>query len=175
MARNELTQYLPATKAIKFNGLPCNHLDDLWNVLHQSYNSAQNCPIDPHILDEIPSCWWMEWPPFSITELKDAVNKCSSLSILGPDHILWTYLKEILNNNKCCSNIVNTYINFSYWLTHFKKLMSIIIPKPNKPSYDTSKAFHPIILLNTLGKLIEKAIRSRLQIYTIVSNFIHPS
>jgi len=54
--------------------------------------------------------------------------------------------------------------------------MSIIIPKPNKPSYyDTPKAFHPIILLNTLGKLIEKAISSRLQIHTIASNFIHPS
>ena len=71
---------------------------------------------------------------------------------------------------------MNIYINFSYWLTHFKKLMSIIIPKPNKPSYyDTPKAFHPIILLNTLGKLIEKAISSRLQIHTIASNFIHPS
>jgi len=52
--------------------------------------------------------------------------------------------------------------------------MSIIIPKSYKPSYDTPKAFYPIVLLNTLGKLIE-TISSRLQIHTIASNFIHPS
>ena len=38
---------LPATEAIKFNSFPCNHLDDLWNILHQLYNSAQNYSIDP--------------------------------------------------------------------------------------------------------------------------------
>ena len=31
---------LPAMKAIKFNGRPCNKLDNLWNTLHQLYNSA---------------------------------------------------------------------------------------------------------------------------------------
>ena len=51
----------------------------------------------------------------------------------------------------------------------------IIIPKSNKPSYDQPKAFRPIILLNTLGKLIEKVIAERLQ-FTVASNdFIHPS
>ena len=58
----------------------------------------------------------MEWSPFSYTELKDIINEYSSLSTLGPDHVLWTYLKEILNNDKYCSNIVNTYINISYLL-----------------------------------------------------------
>jgi len=33
-------QKLPVMEAIKFNGIPCNNLDDLWQVLHQSYNSA---------------------------------------------------------------------------------------------------------------------------------------
>ena len=39
----------------------------------------------------------------------------------------------------------------------------MIIPKPGKPAYDTPKAFRPIVLLNTLGKLIEKMIARRLQ------------
>ena len=51
----------------------------------------------------------------------------------------------------------------------------IIIPKPNKISYDQPKAFWPIVLLNTLGKLIEKVIAERIQ-FTVASNdFIHPS
>ena len=52
---------------------------------------------------------------------------------------------------------------------------TVVIPKPNKSSYDNPKAFHPIILLNTLGKLIEKLIAERLQFVVTSNNFIHPS
>ena len=51
----------------------------------------------------------------------------------------------------------------------------IIIPKPNKSSYNSLKSFRPIILLNTLGKLIEKVIGERLQFQVISNNFIHQS
>ena len=51
----------------------------------------------------------------------------------------------------------------------------IIIPKPNKMSYDQLKVFQPIVLLNTLEKLIKKVIAERLQ-FTVTSNdFIHLS
>jgi len=42
-------------------------------------------------------------------------------------------------------------------------------------SYDQVKLFHPIILLNTVGKLIEKVITERLQFTVVNNNFIHPS
>jgi len=45
----------------------------------------------------------------------------------------------------------------------------IVIPKPNK------KLFRPIILFNTVGKLIEKVIRERIQFNMASNNFIHPS
>jgi len=41
--------------------------------------------------------------------------------------------------------------------------------------YDNPKSFQPIVLLNTLGKLIEKVIAERLQFHTIKNDFIHPS
>jgi len=44
---------LPAMKAIKFNWYPYNELDDLWQVLYQSYNTAQNRPINIQLLDKI--------------------------------------------------------------------------------------------------------------------------
>jgi len=52
-------------------------------------------------------------------------------------------------------------------------LSSIIIPKPNKASYNFSKIFCLIVLLNTLGKLIEKVIGERLQFQSTSKNFIH--
>jgi len=51
----------------------------------------------------------------------------------------------------------------------------VIIPKPNKLSYDLPKSFRPIVLLNTLGKLIKKVIGERIQFYIAFNDFIYPS
>jgi len=53
--------------------------------------------------------------------------------------------------------------------------MTIVIPKPNKMLYNSPKSFRPIVLLNTLGKLIKKVIGDRLQFYVISNNFIYQS
>ena len=62
-----------------------------------------------------------------------------------------------------------------HWPRHFKESTSVIIPKPNKPSYSTPKAFRPIILLNTLGKLIEKMISNRFQHHMIKFDIVDPN
>ena len=67
------------------------------------------------------------------------------------------------------------YFKLDHWPLHFKISTSIIISKLNKESYDFSKAFRPIVLLNNLGKLIKKVIGKRLQFQSILNNFIHPS
>jgi len=77
---------LPTTEAIKFNGQPCNNLDDLWYVLYHLYNSAQNRPINLHLLNEIPPSPTATWPLFSDVEVCEALNKCSNSSTPGPDH-----------------------------------------------------------------------------------------
>jgi len=88
---------------------------------------------------------------------------------------MWRHLKYILKDKSCLINIINVCIEIGYWPSYFKILITIIIPKPNKVLYDSSKAFKPIVLLNTLGKLIEKVISDRLQFHTISNNFIHQS
>ena len=51
----------------------------------------------------------------------------------------------------------------------------MIIPKLGKPAYNTHKAFRPIVLLNTLGKLIEKMVARRLQFDTIKYGILYPN
>ena len=105
-----------------------------------------------------------------------AINKYNDLSALGPDKISWKLLKCITKDKSCLIsiiNIANVYINLEHWPSHFKRLTSIIILKLNKSSYDFLKFFCLIFLLNTLGKLIEKVIRERIQFYSISNNFIH--
>ena len=79
-----------------------------------------------------------------MTEFVNTINKYSSSFTLDPDHISWSHLKALLDNDKYIANIVNianSYINFGYQSSHFKKLTSIIISKSNKTLYDNPKTF----------------------------------
>ena len=118
----------------------------------------------------------MEWNFFSKEEFKTTISKCNDSSISGLDKILWKILKQVINNDLyliLIINIVNVCINLGYWPSYFKMLILIIIPKPNKILYDSPKSFFSIVLLNTLGKLIEKIIRKRMEFYSISNNFIY--
>ena len=91
---------------------------------------------------------------------------------------MWRHLKVILKQDICLSHIINiadACINLGHWPNHFKHSSTVIIPKPNKPAYDNPKSFHPIVLLNTIGKLIEKVIAERLQFHVVKNDFIYPS
>ena len=71
--------------------------------------------------------------------------------------------------------LANACLRTGCWPKHFKESNSVIIPKPNKPSYATPKAFRPIVLLNTLGKLFEKMISNRIQFDCVKHDVFHPN
>jgi len=169
---------LPTMETIKHNDLSCLSLNSLWTALHLSFNSALDHQVDINILDEIGDKPIASWPLFSKEEFKIAISSCNNSSTPGPDNLSWNYLKSILKHNECLINIIgiaNACINLEYWPNHFKKSTTIIISKLNKLSYDSPKSFRPIVLLNTLGKLIEKVIGERIQFHIASNDFIHPS
>ena len=45
---------LSVVKAIQYKGCLCIKLEDLWNALHKSFNSAQVREVDTYFLDKIP-------------------------------------------------------------------------------------------------------------------------
>lgn len=47
--------------------------------------------------------------------------------------------------------------------SEFKLSTTVVIPKPNKPDYSVSKVYRPIVLLNCLGKLMEKTLAQQMQ------------
>jgi len=61
---------LPAIEALCFNSQPYIELDELWQALHQLFNSAQNYQINISILDELSSKLILEWNLFSKEEFK---------------------------------------------------------------------------------------------------------
>jgi len=134
--------------------------------------------VDTNVLNEIGSKTTTAWVPFSKEEFRQALIKCNNSSAPGPDKLMWRHLKTILKQDICYSHIINiadACINLGHWPNHFKCSFIVIIPKPNKPVYDHPKSFHPIVLLNTLSKLIEKVVTERLQFHVIRNDFIHPS
>ena len=104
------------------------------------------------------------------------IKKCNNSLTSGLNKLSWRYLKRIVKNMACLNNfidITNACIDIGHWPVHFKVLITIVISKPNKESYDSPKAYQPIVLLNTINKLFEKVIGKRLQFLSISNNFIY--
>ena len=90
---------------------------------------------------------------------------------------MWRYLKRVINApgvETLFVRLANACLTAGFWPAHFKDSLSIIIPKPGKASYSTPKAFRPIVLLNTLGKLIEKMVSNCIQFEGIKLDIFHP-
>ena len=118
----------------------------------------------------------MSWPLFSKAKLIDVINKYNNSLTSSLDKLSWSYLKDIIKDKEYVNKLIdiaNTYINLDYWPDHFKMSTMIIISKLNKMSYDFTKSFCPIILLNMTGKLFEKMIREWLQFLLISNNFVY--
>jgi len=141
------------------------------------FNTALYCQVNVKILNKIPKKLTSPWPLLSKKEFRITIASCKNISTPGPDK-LWSHFKIILKDDECLGiiiSITNACIELGYWPSHFKRSMTIIISKPNKISYNSPKSFRPIVLLNTVGKLIEKVIGKRLQFTMAANDFIHPS
>jgi len=165
-------------ETIKYNSLPYLEINNLWQALHSSFNTAQSYIIDESVLSEIGQFS----SSFCIHVLKEEfmsmIAKCSNESASSPDKLTWKHMKLIVKDKMCLKNIINianVCFKVGHWPSHFKFLTTIIIPKPNKLSYNSSKSFRPITLLNTLGKLIEKVISNRLQFHILSNSFTYQS
>jgi len=169
---------LPAIESIKYNNHQCLEIDNLWNVLHSTFNMALHCQVNVNILNEITDKLILSWPTFSKVEFRLALANCNNSFTPGPDKLLWSHLKTIFIDDDYLNviiSIANACIKVGYWSLYFKRSTMVVIPKPNKKSYDSLKAFKPIVLLNTVSKLIEKVIGECFQFNMASNDFIHPS
>ncbi|CAA7270890.1 unnamed protein product [Cyclocybe aegerita] len=133
---------------------------------------------DASVLDELPDEPVCEWADFSEHELLSALKGCSNSSAPGPDHVTWVHLKELLKDKHVLALFIvlaNACLRVGHWPRIFKESLSVIVPKPNKPSYAVPKAFRPIVLLITFGKLIEKMIANRIQFDAVKHDIFHPN
>ena len=152
---------VPSLKRVSFQGKPCKTEAELFSALHSIFTSASGRSPDMGRLgDTVNSIPEREWNCFSEAKLVEALTG-SNRSSPGPDHVTWTHLKSLVKTESICTlftSIANTCLFLGHWPGRFKESVTVVISKPGKPRYDTTKMFRPIVLLNTLGKLFEKMI-----------------
>ncbi|KAF8697279.1 hypothetical protein AX14_001381 [Amanita brunnescens Koide BX004] len=157
----------PKFSTILRDGHPIPDVETLFDTMHAHFStSAAAEHVSWKAINEIPQSPERSFPLISLKELWDALRPTTNSSAPGPDHVTWRHLKlalSIPDTDAALVRLFNNVCREGTWPSHFKDSCSVIIPKPNKPDYTIPKAYRPIALLNTVGKLLTKILANRLQ------------
>ena len=171
----------PPYSTIEVEGQAPKTVDELFGIMHAQFSQAAARPTSGEdirkILEALHALPERSFPPFSRQEIQDAVSLTSNSSAPGPDHVTWELLKRALQVNNAAEGLCHLFNQISSsgtWPSWFKESTCVIIPKPNKPKYNVPKAFRPISLLNTMGKLLTKIIATRMQFDCLKYDILHP-
>lgn len=108
----------------------------------------------------------------------ECLQSTSNRSAPGPDHLTWFWLKHLMKKHPdaviAILALFNACVTFGTHPPIFKASHTVIIPKPNKSDYSRAKAYRPIVLLNCIGKLLEKIIAKRMQFDGQAAGILHP-
>ena len=110
---------------------------------------------------EHPPAW--ELGPITRDEINRAIQRAPASKAPGSDKIPNTILKLLRQD---IAPLLHYFFNSSlmcgYYPTKLKESVTIALRKPGKDNYSNTKAYRPIALLNTIGKLMELIIVKRI-------------
>ena len=138
-------------------------------------------PPPPADLSDIPSTESMYPPevPFNSTislhQIRNAVNFASGKKAPGPDEIPNLILKHALPDiEHHLLKLLQASLNLGHFPSLFKSTTTAILRKPEKPDYTIAKAYRPIALENTIGKIFESVITNLLSYLTETHHLLPP-
>ena len=107
-------------------------------------------------------------------EISTALSKCSPFSAPGPDTIPYSVWKALY---RIAPDILHSLLGplrlFGHNLSRMKMANEVILDKPGKPSYDSPASFCLIVLLQTILKILERIIASRLSAIARYVGLLH--
>ena len=113
-------------------------------------------PLIPHTYYPEPSNIFRY---FTRMQIKNAAKKLNAFKAPGPDGIPNIVLKrciDILANR--LYYIFRAIFELNVYPDEWRESITVVLRKPGKPSYEEPKAYRPIALLNTLGKLFSSIV-----------------
>ncbi|KAF7136975.1 hypothetical protein CNMCM5793_006679 [Aspergillus hiratsukae] len=105
----------------------------------------------------------LPWPPITELEIERALRASKSSTAPGEDGLptlVWKYLWKFLK--QFVTGIFTASVKLAYHPKRWRRAKIVVLRKPGKPDYSNPRAYRPISLLNTLGKLLEAVIARRL-------------
>lgn len=102
-------------------------------------------------------------PPVTEQEVDDTIQEAAPLKALGPDGIINKALqlaKPLIIPH--LAQMFNQSLMLGYCPRHFRKSTTVVLRKPGKSNYTMLKAYRPIALLNTIGKIMDAIMAKRL-------------
>jgi hypothetical protein len=147
---------------VKPDGELAHQPEEKAKVLHQSFFPP---PLNADLSDiegyQYPPP--IECPDITIQEIEKAVRRAAPNKAPGADGITNGVLQltlDILLPSLC--KLFNACLHQGYCPTHFKETITVVFRKQGKDDYTQPKSYRPIALLNTLWKVLEAIIASRL-------------
>jgi hypothetical protein len=118
-----------------------------------------------------PTCTFHSFREEELTPLLKAM---ANKSAPGSSGIGWSLLKkgwEAVQDHLI--EVFNACLTLGHHLARWKEAKVVAIPKLDKLDYSLPKAHRPISLLETMSKLLEKAVAKRMQHDIVVHKLIH--
>jgi hypothetical protein len=145
------------------NALVYEH-EELASLLSERFFTEEAEPIPPHFPDDPEPHPARPFELFTEAELDVLLRQMANKSAPGTSGIGWYLLKKGWGAVK--DHLISIY-NACFILGHhpaqWREAKVVVIPKPDKPDYSLPKAHCPISLLETMSKLLEKAVVKRMQ------------
>lgn len=113
-------------------------------------------------------------PPITEKEVKEAIAAAAPLKAPGPDGIPNKALQaadSLLAGH--LTRVFEQSLRMGHCPSHFRTSKTIVLRKPGKSDYTVPKAYRPIALLNTIGKIMDAVLARRLS-YLVESQDILP-
>ena len=112
---------------------------------------------------------------FSLHQIRNTVNLVSGKKAPGPDEISNQILKHALPDiEHHLLKLLQASFNLSHFPSSFKLTTTATVRKSGKPDYTVAKAYRPIALENTIGKIFESVITDLLSYLTETHHLLPP-
>ena len=103
-------------------------------------------------------------PPITQDEIRENLKQLKNTSTPGSDGLSTIWLKlSIEHIMPLIELIFNACVSFNYFPPSWRSAKVIVLKKPNKDCYETVSSFRPISILNSLSKLFERILHTRLK------------
>ena len=114
--------------------------------------------------------------PITVDEVKRTIAHTRPKTAPGTDDIT-NHLLQIAKETLApiLTDLFNGCLFIGYCPLHFRESKTVALRKPGKDDYSDPRAYRPITLLNTLGKVLEAIIATRLSYEAEIHRLLPPS